>query len=81
MKFYSEESYEKFIAYTFIQGTDHSRTGKLEEDLANKFTLGVNSYTCDLSNVTNMVINYKNYVNKLNHPGNKKKQPKIYLEK
>ena len=35
MSFYSEEAYDKSVVYTFIKGTDHRRTGKLEEDLAN----------------------------------------------
>ena len=47
---YSEEAYDKFVTYTFIQGTDHIRNGKLEEGLSNQFYLGVNSYLCDLSN-------------------------------
>ena len=74
----SEEAYEKFIVYTFIQGTNHSRTGKLEENLANQFDLGVNIYPCDLSNTTNMIINYKNYVNNPNHPGKKNQQSNKY---
>ena len=44
MSLYSEEAYDKSVAYTFIQGTDHRRTGKLEEDLDNLFSLGVNIY-------------------------------------
>ena len=32
----SEEAYDKFICYTFIQGTDHSRTDKLEEDFLSR---------------------------------------------
>ena len=41
----SEEAQDKFIAYKFIKGTSHSRTGKSKEDLANQFALGVNSYS------------------------------------
>ena len=33
LKLNSEEAYDKFIAYTFIKGTGHRRTGKLEEIL------------------------------------------------
>ena len=71
MKLDSEEAYEKFISYKFIQESDNSRTGKLEEDLANQFTIGVNSYPCDLANATSMNIIYKNCVNNSNQPGNK----------
>ena len=77
----SEEAYDKLIAYKFIQGTDHNRTGKLEEYLANQFDIGVNSYQCNLSITKNMIINYNNYVKNPNHPIKKKKQPKKYLEK
>ena len=35
VKLDSEESYDKFFAYTFIQVTDLRRTVKLKEDLAN----------------------------------------------
>ena len=51
-----EEAYEKIIAYTFIQGTNRIRTGKIEEYLANWFALGVNSYPCDLSRKKNTTI-------------------------
>ena len=57
----SEEAYGKSIAYTFIHGTYNRRTGKLEEDLANQLSLGVNSYPCDLANEIDMIINYNNY--------------------
>ena len=67
-----EVAYDKFITYTFKQGTDHIRTGKLIEYLANQFYLGVNSYQWYLANATNVIINYKNYVNNPKHPRNKK---------
>ena len=50
MSLYSEEAYDDSVAYTFIQGTDHRRTGKLEKDLDNLFSLGVNIYQWDLAN-------------------------------
>ena len=81
MKLDSEEAYDKLISYTFIQWTDHSWKGKLEEDLANQFALGVNSYPCDLTNATNMNINYKNLVNNPNRSIKKNQQPKKDLEK
>ena len=56
MKLDPEEAYENIIAYTFIQGTNCIRTGKIEEYLANLFALGVNSYPCDLASKTNMTI-------------------------
>ena len=71
MKLDSEEAHEKFISYTFIQGTYQSIIVKHEEYLANKFALGVNSYPYELTNATNMGINYKNYVNNPNNPGKK----------
>ena len=79
MKFNSEEAYEKFIAHKFIEETDHIITGKLKEDLANQFDLGVNSYPWNLTNTTNMIINYENYFNNPNHPGKKKQKPNKYL--
>ena len=72
----SEEVYGICFAYTFIQETDHIIIGKIEEGLDNKFSRGVNSYTCNLSNTKNMVIHYKNYVNNPNQPSKKKKKPK-----
>ena len=45
--------------------------GKPGEDLANKFALGVNRFPYDLPNATNMIINYKSYVNNPNNPGKK----------
>ena len=72
VKIDSEEAYEKFIFYTFIQGTDQKITGKLEEDLAHQYDLGVNIYPCNLENATNIIINYKNYVNNPNRPGQEK---------
>ena len=72
----SEESYYKFIAYTFIQGTDHRRKFKIKEDLYNQFSLCVNSYPCDLANATNMIIDYKKYLNDPKHPGKKNQQSK-----
>ena len=71
IKFYSEKAYDKFFAYTFIKITNNSRMGKPGEDLANKFALGVNRFPYDLPNATNMIINYKNYVNNPHHTGNK----------
>ena len=56
--------------------TGHRRTERLEEDLGNKFTIGVNSYPCNLPNGTNMIINYNIYVNNSNYPGEKNKQSK-----
>ena len=41
-----------------MQGTYHSRTVKPEEDLSNQFSLGVNSYSYYLADVTNMIISY-----------------------
>ena len=55
--------------------------GKPGEDLANKFALGVNRFPYDLPNATNMIINYKNYVNNPHHTGNKQKQLKKYSER
>ena len=74
VKLYSEEVYEKFIDYNFIQGSNHIRTGKLKEDWANNFSLGVKRYQCDLSNISNMVNNDRNYANNPNHTGKKNKQ-------
>ena len=74
VKLDSEEAYDKFLVYTFIQGTYHSGIGKFEDDLANQFSLVANSYPCDLANVTIMVIKYKNYINKPNHSVKKKRQ-------
>ena len=54
---------------------------KNRSELANQFAIGVNSYPYDLANATNMIINYKNYVNKPNYPGKKKKQSKNYFLK
>ena len=53
---------------SFRELTDHRRTGKLEEDLANQFALGVNSYPYDLAKSTNIIINDKKYVNNPKHP-------------
>ena len=72
VRLYSEEVYTKFVAYTFIQGTNHSRIGKIEDELANQFSIGVNNYPCNLENATHMIINYKNYANNPNHPGKEK---------
>ena len=77
----SWEAYRKFVAYTFIQRSDHIIVGKLKENLANKFSLGVNSCPYELKNATNMGINYKNYVNNPNYYGKKKKQLNKYLGK
>ena len=77
----SKEAYEKFIDYTFMQVTDNSRAGKLEEDLTNKFSLFVNIYPCNLENSTNMVINYKKYVNNPNHTSKENQQSNKYSEK
>ena len=74
----SEEASDKFIAYNFIQGTNRIRIGKLREDLANQFSLCINSYPCDLANTKNMIINY---VNNPNEPKKKYKQPKKDSEK
>ena len=63
VKFDSEEAYDRFIAYNFVQGPDHSRTEKTREDLYNQFYLVINSYIWNLTNAANMIINYKNYVN------------------
>ena len=78
MELDSKEGCEKFISYTFMQGTYHSRTVKLKEGLANKLALCFNSYPCDLSYATSIIINYKNYVNNPNHPGKKNCQSKKY---
>ena len=66
----------KIIAYTFIQVNYHSRTGRLGEDFSHLFDLDVNSYPCDLTNATNMIINHKNYVNNPNHTGKKNEKSK-----
>ena len=55
--------------------------GKIEGDLANKFSLGVNSYTCDLANAKNMIINCKKCVNNTRHTVKKEQQSKKYSEK
>ena len=81
LKLHSEETCKNFIGYTFIQGTDHIRTGKHKEDLSNQFDLGVNSYPCDLENATNMDMNDKNYVNNSDHPGKKINNKIKYPEK
>ena len=52
------------------------KNGKIWEDLANKFAVGVNSYPYDLANSTNMFINYRKYVNNSTHPGRKKSKIK-----
>ena len=59
-----------------MQGTDNRRTCKLEEGLAGQFSLGINSYPYNLSNATNIINNYKNYVNNPNHYGKKKQKSK-----
>ena len=74
MKLDSEEAYDKFFIYAVIQGTDHSILGKPNEHFANQFVLVVNIYPFDSPNSTNIIIDYKNYVNNLDHPGKKKKQ-------
>ena len=71
VKLDSEEAHEKFISYTFIQGTYKSIIVKHEEYLANKFALGINSYQCVLENVKNIIINDKKYFNNTNHHGKK----------
>ena len=76
MKLYSEEAYDNFIACKFIQVTDHIRIRKLEVDLANPFSLGVNNYLWYLSNATNVLIVYKNYDKNPNQPGKKKLESK-----
>ena len=81
MKLDSEEAYETFVAYAFIQVTGHIRTGKLKDYLASQFASGVISYPCDLSNAKNMIISYKNYVYNPNHPVKKKQQSKKYSER
>ena len=81
VKLDSEWAYEKFVAYNFIQGIDHRKMVRTEDDLANQFTLSFNSYPCNVPNKKNMIINYKNYVNNPNHPGKKKQQLKKYSEK
>ena len=58
MKLYSEEAYDKFIPHTFIKRTNHIRAGKIEDYLANQFSLGVNRYPFILENTTNMMIIY-----------------------
>ena len=54
----SKEAYEKFIAYAYIQAASQNRAGKLEEDLANSYVLGQNSYPNELSEAISVVINY-----------------------
>ena len=81
VKLDSEWAYEKFVAYNFIQGIDHRKMVRTEDDLANQFTLSFNSYPCNVPNTKNMIINCKNYVNNPNHPGKKNKQLKKYWEK
>ena len=71
----SEEAYEKFVAYTYILAASQNKAGKLEEDLANNYALGNDTYPDHLSEAINAVINYKNYVNNPNHPA-KKRQAK-----
>ena len=81
MKLYSEKSYRKLVAYTFIKGTDHRRTGRLKEDLYNELALGVNSYPCNLSNTTNTITNDKRYARNTNHTYKKKKQANKHRRK
>ena len=64
-----------------MQGTDHGITKQIEEYLGNLFSIGIKSYPCDLANATNVIINYKRYVNNINYPENKGQQWKKYLEK
>ena len=63
----SKEAYEKFIAYSYIQAASQNWAGKLEEDLANSYALGHNSYPNELSEAISAVINYKNVVNNPHH--------------
>ena len=72
----SEEAYDKFIPHTFIKRTNHIRAGKIEDYLANQFSLGVNRYPFILENTANMMIIYKKYVNKPIYTGKKNQQPK-----
>ena len=72
----SEQAYERFVAYTYIQGTDKNRSGKLEEDLANHYALGQDMYPTDLASATSMVMNYMNKINNPNHPSMKEKDQK-----
>ena len=53
----SEQAYERFVAYTYIQGTDKDRSGKLEEDLANHYALGQDMYPTDVASATSMMLN------------------------
>ena len=64
-----EAIYERQIHPT-INAEHH---GKLVEDLANQFALGEDKHPEDITNATNMVVNYKNYVNDPNNPNKKKK--------
>ena len=57
-----------------MQGTDHGITKQIEEYLGNLFSIGIKSYPCDLANATNVIINYKRYVNNINYPENKGQQ-------
>ena len=68
-----DESYDRFIAYTYIQAVNQNKAGKLDEDLANQFALKDDKYPKDLAQATNIVINYRNYINSPNHPGRTKK--------
>ena len=79
MKLYPEEAYAEFFAYTFMQGNNHRKKGTLEDDLANQFAMGINSYPCDLQNATTIIIINRNYINNQNNPGKKRRnQRKIH---
>ena len=64
------------MAYTYIQGPDKNRSGKLEEDLVNHYVLGQDMYPTDLASATSMVMNYMNKINNPNHPSKKGQEQK-----
>ena len=66
------EEYTKMIAYGFIQGADSKRSGKLEEDLQNQFSLGDDKYPKTLHGATDMIRQYKNKINNPDHPANRR---------
>ena len=52
------------MGYTYIRVFHHTICVNLVEDLFNDYALGYNKHPNDVTNVQNMVINYKNNINK-----------------
>ena len=66
------EEYTKMVAYGFIQGCDSKKSGKLEEDLQNQYSLGDDKYPKTLHGATDLIRQYKNRINNPDHPANRR---------